>query len=85
MRSFPQTSIQAPAPWSLAKLGNPSSQSHFEKFELYFKAFSVQFASEFVFNSITFLWSAALYGSEAWTIGKVDQKRLDYIALNTRK
>jgi hypothetical protein len=25
----------------------------------------------------TFLWSVALYGSEAWTIGKVDQKRLE--------
>jgi hypothetical protein len=25
----------------------------------------------------TFLWSGALYGSEAWTIGKVDQKRLE--------
>jgi hypothetical protein len=24
----------------------------------------------------TFVWSAALYGSEAWTMGKVDQKRV---------
>jgi hypothetical protein len=24
-----------------------------------------------------FVWSVALYGSEAWTIGKVDQKRLE--------
>jgi hypothetical protein len=25
----------------------------------------------------TVLWSIGLYGSEAWTIGKVDQKRLE--------
>jgi hypothetical protein len=25
----------------------------------------------------TFFWSVAIYGSEAWTIGKVDQKRLE--------
>jgi hypothetical protein len=25
----------------------------------------------------TFLWSVALYGSEAWAIGKIDQKRLE--------
>jgi hypothetical protein len=25
----------------------------------------------------TFVWSEALYGSEAWTIGKIDQKRLE--------
>jgi hypothetical protein len=24
----------------------------------------------------TFIWSMALYGSEAWTIGKIDQKKL---------
>jgi hypothetical protein len=24
-----------------------------------------------------FVWSVALYGSEAWTIGKIDQKRLE--------
>jgi hypothetical protein len=25
----------------------------------------------------TFIWSVALYGSEAWTIGKADQRRLE--------
>jgi hypothetical protein len=33
-------------------------------------------ADEETVREQTFVWSVALYGSEAWTLGEVEQKRL---------